>query len=160
MQRTLKVAEPETLEQAIAQMEPDSHGLTLLPFLAGERAPGWNPIAEAVIMGMTLDTAPEQLVRAGLEAVAYRFAQVAERLAPQLAPDPVYVASGTAILSSPTWMQIIADTLNATVCATTDNETTIRGTVYLATGNELSPQLGHCYTPDPARHTIYMKAKE
>ena len=160
MQRILKIDDAETLEHLIAGMEPDSHGLTVLPFLAGERAPGWNSAAQAVIMGMTLDTAPEQLVRAGLEAIAYRFSQVADRLAPLLPTDPIYVASGTAILSSPTWMQILADTLNATVCATTDHETTIRGTVYLATGNELSPQLGHCYTPDPIRYAIYMKAKE
>jgi gluconokinase len=160
MQRVLRVTEPEILEQLIAAIEPDSHGLTLLPFLAGERAPGWNPAAQAVIMGMTLDTTPEYLVRAGLEAVAYRFAQVADRLAPLLPKDAIYVASGSAILSSPTWMQIMADVLNATVCATTEAETTIRGTVYLATGDELPPKLGTRYTPDPACHMTYRRAVE
>jgi gluconokinase len=160
LQSILKIVDSDRLNQAVAAMEPDSHSLTILPFLAGERAPGWNPAAQAVIMGMTLDTTPEHLVRAGLEAIAYRFAQVADRLKPLLPQDVIYVASGNAILSSPTWMQIMADVLNTTVYATTETETTIRGTVYLATGNERTPVLGQRYTPDPARHAIYSRAIE
>jgi gluconokinase len=157
MQRVLNVDGSPELQTAIANMEPDSHGLTILPFLAGERAPGWNDAARAVFMGMTFDTAPEHLIRAGLEAIACRFAQVARRLAPLVAPDTVYVASGAAITSSPTWLQIMADVLNATVYPT-EAETTIRGAVFLATGEAHPPTLGPAYTPDPARHAIYQTA--
>jgi len=158
MQRVLQTT--PNIQDAIAQMEPDSHGLTILPFLAGERAPGWNDQAKAVFMGMTFDTAPEHLVRAGLEAIAYRFYQVARRLSPLMASDAVYVASGAPVVNSPTWMQIIADVLNAPVYATTEAETTIRGAVYLATGNELPPRMGKGYLPDPSRHAVYQRAIE
>ncbi len=158
MQRVLQTT--PNIQNAIAQVEPDSHGLTILPFLAGERAPGWNDQARAVFMGMTFDTAPEHLVRAGLEAIAYRFYQVACRLSPLMAPDAVYVASGAPVVNAPTWMQIIADVLNAPVYATTEAETTIRGAVYLATGNELPPRMGKGYLPDPTRHAIYQRAIE
>ena len=30
-------------------MEPGEHGLTFLPFLAGERSLGWNPDARAAL---------------------------------------------------------------------------------------------------------------
>ncbi|MEP7287982.1 MAG: gluconokinase [Chloroflexota bacterium] len=157
MQRVLQLpTDGDAIEEKIKQIAPDNHGLTILPFLAGERAPGWNPDAQAVFMGMTFSTTPEQLVRAGLEAIAYRFAQINERLAPLLPSDPVYIASGGAILSSPTWMQIVADVLNAPVYATTNHETTIRGTVFLATGYEPAPHLGQVYLPDATRHTLYM----
>ena len=158
MQRVLHV-QPD-LNEAVARLEPDSHGLTILPFLAGERAPGWNEAARAVFMGMTFDTGPEHLVRAGLEAIACRFYQVAQRLAPLLPAEPVYVASGAPVLNSPTWMQIIADVLGAPVYATMEAETTIRGAVFLATGGEPEPRLGQRYEPNPAHHTIYQGAIE
>ena len=39
--------DPAALEAAIAAAVPDGHGLTALPFLAGERSPGWRPEARA-----------------------------------------------------------------------------------------------------------------
>jgi gluconokinase len=158
MQRVLKTPSLEDCERLIASMPPDAHGLTLLPFLAGERSPGWNPQAEAVFFGMTHSTTPAQLLTAGLEAVAYRFAQIARRLAPLLPKNPVYIASGAAILSSPAWMQIVADVLNAPVCATVAKETTIRGTAALVRGYEPTPVFGERYLPALERHIIYQAA--
>jgi gluconokinase len=159
-QRVLNVNDRSNVGAAVEQMEPDSHGLTILPFLAGERAPGWNDAARAVFMGMTFDTGPEHLIRAGLEAIAYRFYQVAQRLKPLLPPDAVYVASGAPVLNSPAWMQIIADVLGAPVFATTEAETTIRGTVFLATGDEPQARLGQRYEPNAGHHAIYRQAIE
>jgi gluconokinase len=157
-QRELKPSSGAVQEVSIAAMQPDSHGLTILPFFAGERAPGWNPDAQAILLGLTLNTTADQLLRAALEAVAYRFYQVALRLAPLLTPDVEFIASGSAILSSPTWLQIVADVLNAPVYATAEAESTIRGTVFLATGHEPPPRLGQGYVPDPGRHAIYQQA--
>ncbi len=160
MQRVLNVnnVSDADLQQAVANVEPDSHGLTILPFLAGERAPGWNDQARSVFMGMTFDTGPEHLIRAGLEAISCRFAQVARRLAFLLPPDAVYVASGAGVVNSPTWMQIMADVLGATVFAATEAEITIRGAAFLAAGEEPSPKLGKRYNPDARRHAIYERA--
>jgi gluconokinase len=38
-----------SLEAELASIPPASHGLTVLPFLAGERSTGWNPLARGVI---------------------------------------------------------------------------------------------------------------
>lgn len=154
----LRAPDAVALEAAVAARQPDAHGLTVLPFLAGERAPGWNPRAQAVFMGMTLNTTPEDLVRAGLEAVALRFAAVAERLAHLLPPDAVYIASGAAITGSPAWMRIVADALGAPVYPATNPETTLRGTACLALGLDPPPQTGPPVLPDPARHAIYSAA--
>ena len=39
LRETLRL--PEETERLLAGMKPDSHGLTFLPLLAGERGPGW-----------------------------------------------------------------------------------------------------------------------
>src|SRR5262249_58182238 len=71
--RSLQLGPPEEVERELAAMEPDAHGLTLLPFLAGERSPGWVAHARGAIAGLRLDTRPPQVLRAAMEAVALRF---------------------------------------------------------------------------------------
>ena len=43
--------EEATIDTALAAVVPDSHGLTALPFLAGERSPGWRGDARAAVAG-------------------------------------------------------------------------------------------------------------
>ena len=113
-------------------MEPDGHGLTVLPFLAGERAPGWAGHARATIQGLTLATTPRDILRAGLEAVAYRIALVFDLLRPVLPADPQVIASGGALLRSPTWLEIIADVLGRPVSVSQVQEASGRGSALLA----------------------------
>ncbi len=94
-----------------ATLAPDSHGLTILPFLAGERSPIWNDRATAVIAGLTLHTQREHIIRAAMESVAYRFSRLYDALREVALPDHQIVANGAAILRSPTWLQITADVL-------------------------------------------------
>ena len=68
-----RVGELDELERDIAAIAPDSHGLTILPFLAGERSPDWATDARGTISGLRLHTRPVDILRAGYEAVAYRF---------------------------------------------------------------------------------------
>jgi gluconokinase len=148
------------LQELVAEIAPDSHGLTILPFLAGERAPGWNDRAQSVFMGMTFDTHPEHLIRAALESVSYRFYQVAKRLKPLLPEKIIYVASGAPVLNSPVWMQILADVLGAPVYANAYAEATIRGAAFLAMDIDPTPELGVGYEPNMDNHKIYQAAVE
>lgn len=167
MHGALRVEASADTEQALAGMPPDEHGLTILPLLAGERSPGWAGNAKATISGLTTSTTPLEIVRAGLEAVAYRFALIAATL---IAPDatPTIIASGGALLQSPTWMQICADVLGRTVVASAETEATSRGAALLAfealgATNDLATlpaALGATFTPDLARHARYRDAIE
>lgn len=96
-------------------MEPDAHGLTVLPFMAGERSPGWAGNARGTIHGLSLATTPLDILKASLEAVAYRVAIVFELLRPLLLAEPQVIASGGPLLRSPSWLQIMADTLGRPV---------------------------------------------
>ena len=54
-------------------------------------------------------------LRAAMEAIAYRFALVAAALEP-FAPGATLVASGNALRSSATWVQILADVSRLGAC--------------------------------------------
>ncbi|HEU5099083.1 MAG TPA: gluconokinase [Roseiflexaceae bacterium] len=181
MQDTLKLSGAEATERALADLPPDGHGLTVLPFLAGERSPGWAGDVRATISGLGLNTTPIEILRAGLEAVAYRFALIFERLeagglsngagspnpaASRQPPASAIIASGGSLLSSPTWLQIIADTLGHPILASDEPEATSRGTALLALESlgvigsidELPASTSATYQPNAANHEIYRAA--
>jgi gluconokinase len=166
LQQTLRLTEPAIVEAALAQQEPDAHGLTILPFLSGERAPGWAGHARATIHGLSAATQPVEIVRAGLEAVAYRIALVFEQLERFLTGDAQVIASGGALQSSPAWLQIVADVLGRPVTLSAAEEASARGSALLALEalGELASLahapdlLGATIEPDPKRHDRYRQA--
>ncbi len=154
----------DTLTDGASALEPDSHGLTVLPLLAGERSPSWNDDATGVFAGVTLATRPAQIYRAMLEATAYRFAAIHEALDPFLAPDHTTLANGAAALKSPLWLQIIADTLGKPVSALdADAEASARGVAISALESigaidGLRPErvpVKDRYQPNDAAHAAY-----
>lgn len=121
----------QSTEAELGSLRPDSHGLTVLPFWLGERSPGWNTNARGGIFGMTQTTRPIEILRAAMEAVAYRFALVANAL-DRFAPRAKLVASGQALRSSPTWTQIVADVLGRPLVRSERTEASTRGAALLA----------------------------
>jgi gluconokinase len=151
---------------AAAALAPDTTGLTFLPFLAGERSPGWHDDATGVIAGLTLSTRPEHLIRAGMESVAYRLADVYDALRPLAAPEHEIVASGGAILVMPSWLQVTADVLGHTLNASAPgDESTARGAALMAAvaagilpgsdGDVDVTDTASRYDPDMANHERY-----
>lgn len=166
MSAALRLDAPAAVEAALAALPPDGHGLTVLPFLAGERSPDWAGNVQATIHGLTLSTTPIEILRAGLEAVAYRFALIEERICGRPGCTHRLIASGGALPRSPVWSQIFADVLGRAVALSAEPEATSRGSALLAL-HVLGhlPSLadapaadGAVYTPDPARHAIYRAA--
>jgi gluconokinase len=168
MTATLHLGCQSEIEEALGKMEPDGHGLTVLPFLTGERAPGWAAHARATLQGLSLATAPLDILRAGLEAVAYRVAIVFELLRQLLPAEPQVVASGGALLHSPSWLQIMADTLGRSVAVSEVHEASGRGAALLAMEalgilkdlKEAPDFVGTVFHPDIKRHERYRKAIE
>jgi xylulokinase len=59
-----------------AAARPGSEGLVFLPYLAGERAPLWDPAARGVLRGLSLSTGREELARAVIEGAAFAIRDV------------------------------------------------------------------------------------
>ncbi|MFL5734437.1 MAG: gluconokinase [Chloroflexia bacterium] len=162
---TLRVDDMEALEQEVARMEPDGHGLTVLPFLAGERSPGWAGEARGAITGISLGTTPADIMRATQEAITYRFGLAYDLLRPALPPTRRVVASGAALLNVPGWTAVLADVLGTPVTALAEKEASSRGTALLVLKalGILDPattpaRLGQTYAPDMQRHAVYRQA--
>ncbi len=171
MTDTLRLNDADDVERKLAAMQPDAHGLTVLPFLAGERAPNWNADARASIIGLTLNTRPIEILCASMEAVAYRLGLVYGLLrdaAPKANGDLSVIASGGALMKSPTWIQMISDVLNVRVIASAESEATSRGVALIAlraigaikSFDDAPAQMGHVYEPDASRHVVYERASE
>lgn len=157
-----KVNDFDKLQQHLATMEPDEHGLTILPLWSGERSTGWNAEAHGGIFGLRHDTATVDIIRAALESIAYRFALIAQAL-DEIAPGAAVIATGNALRSSPVWLQIIADVLGRPVQLGGAAEASIRGAALLAleavgkiANLEAVPvSVDEVFTPDMQRHARY-----
>jgi gluconokinase len=157
-------AEDDALERALEQVPPDGHGLTALPFLAGERSPGWRADARAALTGASLGTDAVAILRAFMEAVAFRLGMVYERLVPLASPGHQIIASGGALHHSRVWASIVADVLGVPLHLSAEPEASSRGAALLALealGVSTPPlAAGLTVTPDPERHGIYAGARE
>ena len=158
LRNTLYFGPGTDVEAAVAAVEPDRHGLTVLPFLNGERSPFWDGTLPVAVTGMTGVTTPAEILRAGLEATAYGFWRVWERLRPLAAPDAQIMAGGGASNSSPAMMQILTDVLGKPVHAALERESTLRGVALFISGHTTQHEIGRTYTPDMQAHAIYAAA--
>jgi gluconokinase len=159
--------EPAEVEAQLAALEPDGHGLTVLPFFSGERSTGWADHARATVTGMTLSTRSTEILRAALEAVAYRFAAIYERLREEIPDAARVVASGGGILHSPAWTQMMADVLGVPVIASAVPEASSRGAALLALeslghlrdlGTVPAPS-GTAHEPEKSLHELYSRGR-
>lgn len=164
--RTLALpAGDEEIERGIGALPPDGHGLTALPFFAGERSPGWRGDARAAISGMSIATGGLEILRALMESVAYRLGMIYEELARLAEPGHLVIASGGALLRSQVWTGMMADVLGVPVTLSLEPEASSRGAALLALqalGRDLPATLPRrrVFTPDPARHARYRAGLE
>ncbi len=89
---------------------PGAEGVLFHPYLAGERAPHWDPHLRASFTGLSLRHGREQLARAIYEGTAYSIRQAMRALpAEQWADAPLAVVGGGA--HSRVWLEILAGVL-------------------------------------------------
>ncbi len=157
----------DEIEDKISQNAPDSHGLTFLPFLAGERSTGYNETAHGAILGLKTATDSIDIVQAALESVAYRFAEIYDRLN-EVCKIREIIASGGALRESPVWTQIISDVLAQNLNLPETREASSRGAVLLALEmigkiesiENLKTPKGQGFKFDKKRNAIYRKVRE
>ncbi|MEU4424283.1 gluconokinase [Actinoplanes sp. NPDC024001] len=145
---------------------PPSDGTPLvLPYLTGERAPGWVGGARAIFGGVSAATDADLMFRGIVEGVAMTYARVADELRPA-APEVLEVAaSGRVSNDQPEWLQVLADVLGRPVTHVTRRRATQRGTALLALdvlapGVPRAPRAtGVTYEPRPAHVEHYAQRR-
>jgi len=164
---TLGLKPTKQYERAAAALAPDSHGLTILPFWAGERSPNWRGDARAVIAGLSLGTQPAQLFRGAMEAITYQIVAVAAAMQRAVPRPESVIATGGKLIHSPAWTQMLADALDVRVTTSPEQEASSRGAALLvlhAMGKlpklwSSTPARGRSYRPRPAVHARYERAR-
>ena len=153
---------------AEGRVEPDGHGLTVLPFIAGERAVGWSTNASGVIKGLRVSTSGLDVLQALMESVAYRFSLVADLLEGAMDEDRVFIAGGGAATNSPWWLQTMADVLERDVHVPSEEQATSRGAAILALNalgvwdglDDVMPEIASVYRPRDEFRDVYRAAIE
>ena len=156
----LRLPPLDQLDSELKTQPSDGHGLTVLPFLAGERATGWSTKATGVFEGLRTSTTALDMVQAMMESVSLRFRMVSELLLPRRPSELVFVASGGAVRSSSWWLQTMANALNATVVLNEEEQGTSRGAAMLAlyalgeidSLHSLEPDISASY--EPQEHAV------
>ncbi|AGL16761.1 gluconokinase [Actinoplanes sp. N902-109] len=161
-QSTLRLS--PSLDDVLSAPPSDATPL-VLPYLTGERAPGWAGGARATLAGVSAATDADTLFRSIIEGVAITYARVADELHPA-APQLVQVAAaGRVSNDQPGWLQILADVLGRPVTHVTRHRATQRGTALLAL-DVLAPDVpraarstGAVYEPRPAHTEHYAQRR-
>ena len=168
LMKTLKLELNSGVDSILSSVLPDSHGLTFMPALAGERSPGWRGDLRGTIAGLSLSTLPEEIFRAALEGIAYRIGLIYDLLEPYLEEEHKVVASGGALVNSPGWVQILADVLGRRVLLSNVEEASARGAAMLALWKlglvpsleTFLPAQGSEFSPNPHNYEIYRHAMQ
>jgi gluconokinase len=169
LHQTLRLTGERIMDVELETVEPDGHGLTVLPFLRGERSPGWASDTSATWHGINASTTSADIARATIEAITYRFALIARLLDRSGTDFTEIIAGGAAILRLPTWLQMVADATGKTVVASPERGTTARGIAVLALNAlglmdslDVAPATGERveYRPDADAHDTYRLAME
>jgi gluconokinase len=147
-------------EGSLSARDPDSHGLTFLTMLGGERSPGWHQHLRGTLDGLTFETTALDVVQAGLEGIGFRFADVLDLMS----EVEEVVATGGALLKDEDWCQIMADALARPIVASGVREASLRGAAVVVLellGEEpAAAPLGKTYEPRADHADAYRAARE
>ena len=99
---------PGELLAEVATLSPGAGGMLALPYLAGERAPWWDPSARGAILGLTLRTTAAEVYRCVLDAVALSARDLTERMAGEVPPPDRWRVGGGAVRNA-VWLQATCD---------------------------------------------------
>ncbi|HEV3312352.1 MAG TPA: gluconokinase [Chloroflexota bacterium] len=132
LQSCLGLGDIDAAEKLIRDYPAGRGALTLLPFIAGERSPGWHAGAKAVLLGLNLSTTPLDILQAGMESIAYQLQTILDQLIAGSGEPHMIIASGGALYRSDLWTQIIANVCDRSLVGSAVAETASRGAAALA----------------------------
>ena len=122
----VNAAETEKLAQSVE----DNGGVYLVPAFVGLSAPYWEPNAKAAILGLTPHSEKAHIVRAALEAIAYRIRDVLSLMAQDAGVKMQYIHADGGAVANRFLMQFVADMLQISVRASSLPELSALGAVF------------------------------
>lgn len=128
--------------EALARSVPDTGGVQVLPVLSGLGAPWWQPSVRAVVAGLTAAVGRPHVVRAALDGIAHRVADLVDAMAPAMAAPPHTLRVDGGLTANGYLMQRQSDLLGLRIGIASTEESTALGIAGLAAigGGLLGPE--------------------
>ena len=157
------------LQQKAATQRPGESRLVALDWLNGNRSILKNDGLSGLILGLNLQTRPEEIYRALLEATAYGLRVILENYEAHSVHITKICAAGGIAMKSPFLMQIYADVLNRPIVVGDSAQSGARGSaLYAAVAagkfEDIRDAARHyarpnkaSYTPNPENVALYEK---
>lgn len=155
-------------ESVFTEMErsiPGANRLLFLPYLAGERAPLWDPNARGAFIGLTLNHGAADMLRAVAEAVGYAIRDVVEVMEETgLSVQDLRITGRPS--QSALWNQMKADITGRRILVPETRDSDLAGDVCLALralgdyatlaeASEATVKIGAVFEPDAKRAPLY-----
>ena len=143
----------------IAGSVPDSGGVVFVPALGGLGTPVWDFGARGTFVGLDASTSRAELVRAVLEGIAHRSADLLEAAEADGEVEVATLRVDGGMTANATFLQLLADALQRPIAPSAVRDATTLGAAYLAgTATGLWPSLAaaastarHGAVVEPAR---------
>ncbi|WP_409296279.1 gluconokinase [Peribacillus sp. SCS-26] len=147
----------QVLTKIAERVRPGSDGLLFHPYLAGERAPLWNPDVRGSFFGLTMSHKKEHMIRAALEGVIYNLYTVFLALIECMDGPVTRIQATGGFARSEVWRQMMADIFESEVVVPESYESSCLGACILglyATGkidsfDIVSEMVGSTYRHTP-----------
>jgi gluconokinase len=121
----------EVLTKIAERVRPGSDGLLFHPYLAGERAPLWNPDVRGSFFGLTMAHKKEHMIRAALEGVIYNLYTVFLALIECMDGPVTRIQATGGFARSAVWRQMMADIFESEVVVPQSYESSCLGACIL-----------------------------
>ncbi|MBK9168695.1 MAG: FGGY-family carbohydrate kinase [Bryobacterales bacterium] len=153
------------LDRAVLASPPGANGLVFLPFLAGARAPIWEPSASGVFFGLTSQTTKPDMARAVYEGICFSLLHIVSVIGLSgVRVDSILLGGGLA--RNGTLNQMKADMTGVALRALADVELTTMGAASIvarcagwlrASGGDSFVKPLPPISPDWERNAIYRR---
>ena len=120
----------EVLTRIAERVAPGSEGLIFHPYLAGERAPLWNPDLRGSFFGLAMHHRKEHMIRAVLEGVIYNLCSILPAMESLIGRVNAIKATG-GFARSGLWRQMMADVFDREVIVPESFESSCLGAAVL-----------------------------
>ncbi|PEJ57455.1 MULTISPECIES: gluconokinase [unclassified Bacillus (in: firmicutes)] len=146
----------EVLTKIAEGVRPGADGLLFHPYLAGERAPLWNPDVRGSFFGLTMAHKKEHMIRAALEGVIYNLYTVFLALIECMDGPVSRIQATGGFARSNEWRQMMSDIFDLEVLVPESYESSCLGACILglyATGKIESFEIVSEMVGNTHRHT-------
>lgn len=146
----------EVLTKIAERVRPGADGLLFHPYLAGERAPLWNPDVRGSFFGLTLSHKKEHMIRAALEGVIYNLYTVFLALMECMEGPVTRIQATGGFARSNVWRQMMSDIFESELVVPESYESSCLGACILglyATGKIESFEIASEMIGSTFKHT-------